>query len=350
MAIFSIPNITLKGIAVCLPENKVSNYNCDLLTEKEQKLFVKTTGIENRRIADEGVCASDLCIDSAEKLIRALNWNKSEISVLVFVTQTPDYITPSTAIILQERLQLPTSCLAFDVNLGCSGYVYGLSIISSLLQNIPNGKGLLLVGDISSACISPIDKSTVPLFSDAGSATALAQEDNKIGLHFNLENDGKGFDTIIIREGGYRKAFNEYSLTYKEVSEGIKRNAIQLVLNGIDVFNFSISRVPENIKNLLFHKNIKESEINYYLLHQANKIINDTISDNFEGNAEKFISSLKDYGNTSSASIPVTIVTQIAKEIESKKLHLLLCGFGVGLSWGSVYVETEKIICINSSL
>jgi 3-oxoacyl-[acyl-carrier-protein] synthase-3 len=203
MAQFSIPNVKLQGIAACVPQQEVSNFDCELLEEKERKLFVKTTGIEKRRIAAKGVCASDLCERAAEKLIADLGWNKNEINVLVFVTQTPDYTTPATAIILQEKLSLSKNCLAFDINLGCSGYVYGLSVAAALLQNIPNGKGLLLVGDVSSACISAEDKSTVPLFSDAGSATAIAHDLNTTSaLHFNLENDGKGFEAIIIPEGG----------------------------------------------------------------------------------------------------------------------------------------------------
>lgn len=341
MAQFSIPNVKLQGVAACVPQQEVSNFDCALLEEKERKLFVKTTGIENRRIAAKGVCASDLCERAAQKLITDLGWNKNEISVLVFVTQTPDYITPATAILLQEKLGLSKSCLAFDINLGCSGYVYGLSVAAAMLQNIPNGKGLLLVGDVSSACISAEDKSTVPLFSDAGSATAIVQDNNASSLHFNLENDGKGFEAIMIPEGGYRNPITKNSLKMIAVSKGISRNSSHLILNGIDIFNFSISEVPKNIQKLLqSHVGIVPE---YFILHQANKIINETIADTLKIDYEKFPSSLKNYGNTSSASIPLTLVTQLSQQLKLKKVNLLLSGFGVGLSWGSVLLATEEL-------
>mgnify|MGYP005847943633 CR=1 FL=1 len=342
MAQFSISNVALKGIAVCVPQHEVSNYECPLLEEKEQKLFVKTTGIEKRRVADAGTCASDLCEKAAEKLITELNWNKEEINVLVFVTQTPDYITPATAILLQHKLGLAKRCLAFDINLGCSGYVYGLSVISALLQNIPNAKGLLLVGDISSACISPEDKSTVPLFSDAGSATALINSNSATPMHFNLDSDGKGYEAIIIPEGAYRNPIKNNSLEMVSVSKGITRNGTHLILNGIDIFNFSVKEVPVNIQKLLSNHSYFQPE--YFVLHQANKIINETIADALKIDLSKFPSSLKNYGNTSSASIPVTIVTELSEKLSSNKVNLLLSGFGVGLSWGSVLLTTNNLV------
>jgi 3-oxoacyl-[acyl-carrier-protein] synthase-3 len=342
MAVFTVPCVSVKGISACVPLNKVSNYDCELLDEKERKLFVKSTGIEYRRVADSDVTAADLCEKAANQLLVDLKWERSEINVLVFVTQTPDYITPSTAIVLQEKLQLSNNCLAFDINLGCSGYVYGLSVVASLLQNIPNGKGLLLVGDISTACISPNDKSTVPLFSDAGSATALIQDTKSKGFNFNLQSDGKGFETIIIPEGGYRNPFKVSSLKIKNIEKGIERNGTHLILNGIDVFNFSVNEVPENIQQLLTNYNSVTPD--YFVLHQANKIINEGIADSLNIDLSKFPSSLKYYGNTSSASLPITLVTELLPQLKSKKLNLLLSGFGVGLSWGSVLLETEKLV------
>jgi 3-oxoacyl-[acyl-carrier-protein] synthase-3 len=345
MAVFSIPNVKFSGVAACVPQKEVSNYDCELLDEKERKLFVKSTGIEKRRVAEKGVCASDLCEVAAKKIIESLSWNKDEISVLVFVTQTPDYITPSTAIVLQEKLGLSKSCLSFDVNLGCSGYVYGLSVVASLLSNMPGAKGLLLVGDVSTSCISPLDKSTVLLFSDAGSATALEHKPDSKPFCFNLENDGKGFASIIIPEGAYRNPVTVASLQLKEIEKGITRNGTHLILQGIDIFNFSVREVPKNISTLLNHQHIGNEKVDYLLLHQANKIINDFISDALNFTEEKVPSSLRNFGNTSSATIPVTMVSQLSEQLKSKKLNLLMCGFGVGLSWGSVLLETDAIAC-----
>lgn len=343
MAIFHIPNMSISGIATCVPKQQVANMDCDLLLEKDRKLFVKSTGIANRRIADAGVCASDLCQKAALTLIEALKWNKSEIQFLIFVTQTPDYITPSTAVILQHKLGLSKSCVAFDINLGCSGYVYGLSVIAALMQNMPHSKGLLLTGDVSSACISPNDKSTVPLFSDAGAATSLVNTPSLPGIYFNLQSDGAGYDNIMIPEGAYRNPFHKESLRAKIVEPGIERNGVHLILKGIDIFNFSVNEVPKNIQQLAAF--VPSFQPDFYVLHQANKIINDSIVDELKEDANKFPSSLYDFGNSSIASIPLTMTYCISKKLSSEKLNLLLSGFGVGLSWASAYIATDAVVC-----
>ncbi len=345
MAFVQIPNVAVKGIAACVPKKSVSNFDCELLDEKERKLFVRNTGIEYRRVAHAGVCASDLCRKAAEVLMQQLQWEKESVNVLIFVTQTPDYITPATAIVLQEQLGLSKNCLAFDINLGCSGYVYGLSVMASLMQNMPGSKGLLLVGDVSTACISSEDKSVAPLFSDAGSATALVFEKDAVPFTFHLQSDGKGFEAIIIPEGGYRHPFNELTLNMKNLEKGITRNAQHLVLNGIDVFNFSVTEVPPNISALMKFLSLNNEDIDFLVMHQANKIINESIADALEFSEEKVPLSLKNFGNTSSASIPLTMVTELNDALRTKSLNFLLSGFGVGLSWGSVHLKTEKIVC-----
>ena len=151
MAILTVPDVKLSGLSVCLPKEVEDNRTLEALPENERELFIKTVGIRYRRVAPKGVTASDLCLAAAQKLLADLKWSPQDISVLVFITQTPDYLIPNTASLLQQKLNLPKTCIAFDCNLGCSGYVYGLSIIGSLLQNMPGAKALLLVGDISHA-------------------------------------------------------------------------------------------------------------------------------------------------------------------------------------------------------
>jgi 3-oxoacyl-[acyl-carrier-protein] synthase-3 len=345
MAIIAIPHVRIAGIAASVPKNEVSNFDCDLMDEKERRLFVKNAGIEKRRIAPPGMCASDLCEKAARVLIDELKWNKEQIDALIFVTQTPDYITPATAILLQEKMGFKKSCLAFDINLGCSGYVYGLAVLSAILSRMPSGKGILLVGDVSSACISPKDKSVVPLFSDAGSATALQYDADADTMFFNLQSDGKRYEAIIIPGGAYRNPITPASLEMTEIEKGIARKPIHLVLQGIDVFNFSVSEVPENISVLMQHLRLSNDSVDYLLLHQANKIINDTIAESLNFPEEKTPSTLRYYGNTSSASIPVTMVAALREKLQTKKLNLLLSGFGVGLSWGSAFVQTDHIVC-----
>lgn len=345
MAKFSVHNIQLSGIAACVPKKEASNFDLELLPLKERELLVKTVGIEKRRIAEKGVCTSDLCGESARALLEALNWNAEEIDVLIFVTQTPDYITPATAGILQKKLGLPTSCIALDINLGCSGYVYGMAVAASLLNTIGRGKALLLSGDISTACISGKDKSTTPIFSDAGSATALQRKEGAPAMYFNLQGDGKGFEAIIIPDGGYRNPVTEKSLEYHKEGEGITRNKTHLRLNGIDVFNFSVNEVPENVNGLLAFCGRSSSDVDYFIFHQANLIINEAIRKKLKLEPGQTPSSLRNYGNTSSATIPVTAVTQLKNELESKPLKIVMSGFGVGLSWSSVFLETQSIVC-----
>ncbi len=345
MSLFSVQNIKLSGISACVPKNEVSNLNIELLSPKERELLVKSVGIEKRRVAERGVCTSDLCLESAKALLKKLGWTPDEISVLIFITQTPDYITPATSSIIQDKLALPKGCISLDINLGCSGYVYGLAVASSLLNTLGRGKALLLTGDISTATISERDKSTVPIFSDAGSATAIEFSSDAAPMYFNLEGDGSGFETIIIPGGGYRNPVIPSSLEYKERGEGIIRNETHLILNGIDVFNFSVREVPENVAKLLEFARMEKERVNHFIFHQANMIINESIRKKLRLTKEQVPYSLRDFGNTSSATIPVTIITQLRAQIEAKPLDLVCCGFGVGLSWGSTLIHTNRVIC-----
>lgn len=344
MAVFTVPHLKLSGVAACVPNPVQDNEQFDLLSESERQLFIKTVGIRFRRVAPRGLTASDLCQTAAEKLLSELHWNKEDIRALVFVTQTPDYIIPNTSSLLQEKLCLSKSCIAFDVNLGCSGYTYGLSIIGSLLQNMPGGKALLLVGDISTQTISMMDKSTAPLFSDAGTATALEYSETGC-MHFNLQTDGKEYDDIIIEDGGYRNPFSESSLIMKEYEKGITRSKLDMKLDGLKIFNFALREITPNINTLFSEKNIDKNTVDYYILHQANLLMLESVRKKLKAEPEKVPYSLYEYGNTSSASIPVTMVTKIREALSSKSLTLVLSGFGVGLSWGSVFLNTDTIVC-----
>jgi 3-oxoacyl-[acyl-carrier-protein] synthase-3 len=344
MAVFTVPNVKLSGLSACVPNQFQDNREMELLGETERELFIKTVGIRYRRVAPAGITASDLCKAAAEKLLDSLCWKREEVSVLIFITQTPDYLIPNTSSLLQEKLKLSKTCIAFDVNLGCSGYVYGLSIIGSLLQNMPNGKALLLVGDISTQTISMQDKSTAPLFSDAGTATAFEFSLNS-QIHFNLQTDGCEFDDIIIPDGGFRSRVSKKSFEMKEHGKGILRNDLQMKLDGLKIFNFALREIAPNINSLFAEKKIEKNEVDYFVFHQANLLMLESVRKKLQIEAERVPYSLHHYGNTSSASVPMTMVTQLRQQLIADKQKLLLSGFGVGLSWGSAYLETEKIIC-----
>ncbi len=346
MASFSISGVSITGIAAAVPKNSESNLNYNLISEKERQLLIKTTGVENRRIASEGMTTADLCFEAADKLINKLNWKREDIGLLLFVSQSSDYYLPATAIILQDRLTLSTSCMAFDVGLGCSGFVYGLSVVAGLMKSTGIKKALLLAGDVSSIICSKEDKSTYPLFGDAGTATALELTNEATALNFNLNSDGSGHKAIIVPDGGSRNLINTNSLIKKNISEGITKCALNLSLSGIEIFNFSLSKVPQLIHDFLNENNSTINDYDYFVFHQANLLINESIRKKLDLTIEKVPYSIRNYGNTSSASIPLTIVSELNSVIQTKPLSFACVGFGVGLSWGVVSFKTNKIITL----
>jgi len=346
MSFLSVNNVKIKGISACVPSKTIEVKDFELFSEEDAKLFTKTTGVERRRIAEADVCSSDLCIKAAEQLISELEWKKDEIDCIVFVTQTPDYQLPATSIIIQDRLGLSEDCYAFDISLGCSGWVYALSVITSLLSHGSMKKGLLLAGDTILKICSPKDKSTYPLFGDAGSATAVEfSESINDSIKFCFNTDGAGYRTIIIDDGGSRNPVSTQSFTMETISEGIERTKLDLILDGMDVFAFGISKAPESVNRLMDYYNLDKEKVDYFTFHQANKFMNEKIRKKLKLPEEKVPYSLKNFGNTSCVTIPLTLVTELKQQLVSSSLLHIACGFGVGLSWGSCSFKTENIVC-----
>ncbi|QDW20863.1 ketoacyl-ACP synthase III [Flavobacterium sp. KBS0721] len=344
MATFSVNNIAIKGISCCVPKNTERNIDLDILTQEEIQKFIDATGVEERRIVTKEICTSDLCCEAAEKLIKDLNWQKEEIEIVVFVSQTADYILPVSAAILQDRLGLSTNCIAFDVPLGCSGYVYGISIIASMMKATGIKKGLLLAGDTSSKLLSKSDKSTIPLFGDGGSATAFELDEEADNLLFDLGTDGSGYKAIMVPDGGSRNRINQDSLKVVNIEEGISRNACNLVLDGMDVFGFGISQAPKTVNKLIEKFEIDKDAIDHFVFHQANLMMNKMIVKKLKLPVEKVPYSLKGFGNTSSTTIPLTIVTELKESLANNNKDLIICGFGVGLSWGTAKIKLDNVV------
>lgn len=342
MALFSISNISIRGLSCCVPKHieRTSEYTHISLPERE--LFSKTTGIKERRVASKSVTCSDLCYAAANDLIEKFKC-RDEVDGIIFVSQSPDYYLPATSIILQDKLKLKKSCLAFDISLGCSGYIYGLSLSASLLQSGQIKKILLLVGDKSTFSTNYTDKSTYPLFGDAGTATLLEYNSNEEPWYFNLQSDGSGKNAIIIEHGQGRNPYSSESEIIREIEPGIARAKKDLVLNGMDIFNFALREVSLNINHLLEFSKVKKEEIDYFVLHQANKLINETVRKKLKVEESKIPYSIDLFGNTSSASIPLTMCYAMKEVLKNTKLKLLLSGFGVGYSWGSVILQTENV-------
>jgi len=342
MSIFTINGVELAAISACVPKKimRVSEYT--FISEQEQKMFTQGTGVVERRFAANETCASDMCFAAAQQLLKDNKVNLDEIDVLIFVSQSPDYYLPATSVVLQDRLGLTKSTIALDINLGCSGYIYGLSVLSNFLSLPGMRKGLLLCGDKSSPSINYKDKSTYPLFGDAGTASLLQQKATASPMHFNLQSDGSGKEAIIIKDGGTRHPLSDESFNEKEVELGITRTNRDLSLNGIEVFNFSLREVKPNVVDLIDYSKIQIEDLDYVVMHQANKLMNESVRKKLKISIEKVPYSLHKFGNTSSASIPLTIVSELQHKLPKTK-KMLLTGFGVGFSWGSVLLETNNI-------
>ena len=332
-----INGIEIAGISCCVPKNRV--FNKDIKNHKNVSRVINAIGIETRPVADTKTCTSDLVLKSANHIINKLKWKKKDIDILVFVNQTPDYLTPATSGILQEKLKLKKSTLVFDINLGCSGYTHGLIAISSLMKSLNLKKGLLSVGDVTSKLVNEKDNVSNLLFGDAGSTTAIVNSKTISKTIFcNYFSDGAGFEDIIVSSHSLsgRKKLTKEELINKKDDKNNFRSQINISLNGPNIFNFAINNIPPLLKKIIK----KISSIRYCFLHQANKMIQDSIEGQLNNKNILFPTSLKQYGNTSSATIPITI----CHNYSNKKLigYSLLCGFGVGLSISAVVVNLEK--------
>lgn len=338
---YAIDGVAIRGIASVVPKQVARTQDYVPLSPEERARFAKATGIQARRIAEVGQCASDFCAFAAEILLRGIGWSKSDVGLMVLITQTGDYPVPATSIVLQDKLGLSKNCICFDVNLGCSAYPYGLAIISSMMKALCISRGLLLIGDISSKVCAYSDKSAWPLFGDAGSATAMELDQKAGASHFHLMNDGSGKEAIIIPVGGLaaRTPISAKQLDAQKMDGGIVRNAVNLVLKGSDIFSFAIREVPESINSVLKSSGRDKDKIDFFVLHQANRLINETIRAKIGASRESFLYSLAEYGNTSSASIPLTMCAH-AEQLGATTV--VVSGFGVGLSWGSAVVPIPK--------
>ena len=345
MAYLDIKNIKIKGVTVCIPQNTVENIEYEVVPIEQRQKFVDAIGIERRRIANSNVCASDLCQKSAEHLLEKIGWEKDSIDLLVFISQTPDYKMPATSCVLQERLGLKKIIMSSDISQGCSGYVYGLGVAGSLLSSGTLKRCLLLVGNTQSKNLNEKDKSVWPLFSDAGSATAIEySESDGDTMLLSYGTDGSGEHTIIIPDGGYRNMVNPESFKEEEFEGGIIRNRLNLIMHGDDVFSFVISNIPKFTKDLFEHFGINESDIDYYLLHHASKFVCQKLIKKLHIPDGKAPLRLKDFGNISNVSVPL-LLTQLRNELSQKRLNLYISGFGVGLSLGVGVIHTGAFVC-----
>ncbi|MCR5709038.1 MAG: ketoacyl-ACP synthase III [Bacteroidales bacterium] len=341
MAFLSIPNVAVAGLAAAVPRQKKDLRTLKCFAPGDAEVVMDLTGIRESRLAPEGMVCSDYCQEAAERLIAEIGWEKDTIDALVYVSVSRDYIEPNTATVIQGKMGLPSSCYTIDIPMACSGYCYGISVVGTLVSTGCIRRALLLVGDTPSKIMSELDKSLWPLHGDAGTATALEYRPGAAPIYMNLLSDGTHMEAIIAPHSGVRNPVTEESLKMEQAGEGIIRNKTHVMMDGITVFSFATLRVPKDIIALCEHFSIDIGGIDYLLLHQANKYIDDKIRKRLKVPEEKAPYCLSQFGNTSSGTIPMTMVTRIADELQTRRNKLLMSGFGAGLSWAAVYMETE---------
>ncbi|MGL6066333.1 MAG: 3-oxoacyl-ACP synthase III family protein [Cetobacterium sp.] len=341
-----ITGVNIEGIAGCVPKNTVNNLVFgEKLFGNEIKKIIKATGIEERRICRLAkTTALDLCVEAAEKLISEMKISKEEIGAIIFVTSTPEFVMPNNSTLVQSKLGLSKNIIAYDINLACSGYPFGL-FNAAMTVKTTGKKVLLLDGDKQSHFTSEQDKATSLLFSDGGSATILSPSKNKENKWiFSFETDGSRHEAIIIPHGGSKNWIQNDSLEFIEKYDGSKIRKSDITMDGLGVFNFATQDVPKNLQKLIFEAGIEIENLDILALHQANRFMIRQIAKGLKIPMEKTPITVGKFGNTSSSTIPLVLADTYRDNLSNKKI--LMSGFGAGLSIGSAYIETENVINI----
>jgi 3-oxoacyl-[acyl-carrier-protein] synthase-3 len=340
MAKTRIEGVRIAGIAAAVPGGELTGADdARVFGEEEARRIFKNTGVKRRRVTKNGLCTSDLCLAAAERLLAQLDWARDTIDAVVFVSQTPDYVCPATACVLQHRLGLSSGCAAFDVNLGCSGYVYGLFLLGSFFRGGGFRRALLLVGDTSSRTSSPLDRSVAPLFGDAGAATALELDPGASYIDFVLGTNGAGARHLNMPAGAFRHPHGPETTQVTEREGGNRRSDEHTFMNGAEVFTFTLGAIPPLIRETLALRGWAANDVDAYVFHQASAFMLKNLQRACGLSAERFVIGLEEYGNTSSASIPLAIVDRLKTRLEGHSEKLLLAGYGIGWSWAAAALE-----------
>ena len=343
----SVPGVRVSGICACVPSREIDNATyCASLFGDDIDGAIKTTGAERRRVCTEGKTTSlDLCRTAAEALLSASATERASIGAIIFVTQTPDFLLPNNSTHIQTLLDIPASVAAFDVNLACSGYPYGLWVAGMCARSLGK-KVLLLDGDTHSHFVSRFDKTTALLFGDAGTATLIeASDDEGAPWVFSFDTDGTHHEALKIPAGGYRNRVTRECMEYAERADGGRRREIDMRMDGMDVFSFVVRNVPDNITQVLAASSNAPGAVDYLVLHQANRFMIRQIAKKLGFPPEKVPVSIHKYGNSSSATIPVTLCSELHRTLEQEEKNYVLSGFGAGLSIASVSLTMGPCVC-----
>ncbi len=347
MAFLETHNVAIRGIAACVPPHVEENTDIPFYTPEEAQKVIESTGVERKHmVANSGITASDMCLKACEKLLEDMGWERDSIDLICNVTQTSDYTNHPNVFVLHEKLGLKNDCMSLDLYHGCPGWVVGLSTVASLVGSGTIKRALLVDGDNITSVQYGQDRESRPLFGDAGTATALEFDENAAPMYFQTGTNSVDGVALIHKKGGSREphTLDSYKQELGLLSGELSTEGIEDLMDGMSVFSFGISTPPKSLKQLCERYNIDIEDVDKLVLHQANLFMVTKIAKKLKMPEEKVPSCLKDYGNTTSTSIPLTIVTQCHDDYSNNKQKTLACAFGTGLAWASVYFETEKIV------
>ncbi|MEI8209551.1 MAG: ketoacyl-ACP synthase III [Methylococcales bacterium] len=334
---------SIVGVVSCVPSWEVeNNYFFDKFGEVGVNDAVKMIGVKKRRWANDQISTRDLCHHAGKRLLNKLDWNPETIDAIIFVSQTPDYRLPASACILQADLGLSNACIAFDINLGCSGYPHALWLGMTMIQSGAARRVLLAVGDTISKIINPDDRATALLFGDAGTMTALEADSSDNQAHFIMGTDGRGMSNLIVPKGAF-KNYTDVSDTRLE-----DKDPSCLFMDGAEVFNFTLQSVPSLVKRTFEFAEKNIDDYDAFLFHQANLFMIKHLIKKTKLPSDKAPINIDDFGNTSCASIPLLMTTKLKEPLKNNALQLAMFGFGVGYSWASASVKVGNLKVIES--
>lgn len=341
-----VDHVRIAGIAAAIPATSQTIDDFPYMSAEAKPKFIESTGVYNRPQARPEQCTSDFACAAANHLLEALGWERHTIDLVIFVTQTPDYIVPATAPSIQHRLGLPKTVASFDIILGCSGFTYGLTTAAAMLQGGLARRALLLVGDTpGKGAPKRVVEKNPPIFADCGTATALEYTPGAAPIHSMLWSDGSGAEVIMAKYSGCRQRLHRDDFYYEEDADGFIQWDAHFQMDGLEVFNFTIREVPASMKAILQFAEVDKEAIDYFVCHQANIVLNETIRKFMKIPPEKHPYTLRQFGNTSSATIPLTIASELRQPVTEGCQQVLLSGFGVGLSWANVVCQLDHIVC-----
>lgn len=342
MAIIKFKNVGITAISACVPKKVISNYDLGYMMSKEtMEKMVNSIGVKERRFAEKDVTTSDLCFKAAKKLMDDNEIDPESIDMLLFLTLTPDYIMPPTSSILQHRLGLPEQTACLDLSLACSGFVYSLSTAFAYASSQGINRVLLLVGETMSKLVNPRDRVNFPLYGDAGTACLVEKGDFKESV-FLLTAGGQGEKEVLVPHGGFRNPITAESLIDKEREEGNFRRDADITMDGMATFNHAVTAIPKQVKQLMKEIEITADDVDYLVSHQANKFMINFIVKRLKFDKKKVPFCIEKYGNTSAASIPLTIVSELQGKLDEEK-KILLSAIGAGWSIGNAYLTMKNV-------